>query len=575
MQYLSTRGGDKDRSFEDVLLAGLAPDGGLYVPEEWPQFPKGEWRGLRNLSWGGVAAMVMKPFVGDFLTGQELHALVEDAQSTFHHAATTPLKQLDDALFLLELFHGPTLAFKDVAMQILARMMDIALMRRGQHVTIIGATSGDTGSAAIEAFRHSKRVNIFILHPHERVSPIQRRQMTTVDAPNVHNIAIEGDFDDCQALVKAMFNDAPFRERMNLAGVNSINWARILAQVIYYATSALALGAPDRALCYVVPTGNFGDIFAGYVARQMGLPIDRLVVATNVNDILHRALTAGEYRVQGRVTPTTSPSMDIQVSSNDAPFRERMNLAGVNSINWARILAQVIYYATSALALGAPDRALCYVVPTGNFGDIFAGYVARQMGLPIDRLVVATNVNDILHRALTAGEYRVQGRVTPTTSPSMDIQVSSNFERLLFDALERDPARLRALMGQLAQSGGFSIPDDARAYIRQLFASGRADEDSVRATIRDTFEKTGEIVDPHTAVGLAVAREHIAPAHMVVSLATAHPAKFPEAVEAATGVRPALPAHLADIMEAEERFSVLPADLQKVEEFISANVQQA
>ncbi len=465
MHYLSTRGGDAGRSFEDVLLAGLAPDGGLYVPEEWPQFPKGEWRGLRNLSWGGVAAMVMKPFVGDFLTGQELHALVEDAQSTFHHAATTPLKQLDDALFLLELFHGPTLAFKDVAMQILARMMDIALMRRGQHVTIIGATSGDTGSAAIEAFRHSKRVNIFILHPHERVSPIQRRQMTTVDAPNVHNIAIEGDFDDCQALVKAMFNDAPFRERMNLAGVNSINWARILAQVIYYATSALALGAPDRALCYVVPTGNFGDIFAGYVARQMGLPIDRLVVATNVNDILHRALTAGEYRVQGRVTPTTSPSMDIQVSSN--------------------------------------------------------------------------------------------------------------FERLLFDALERDPARLRALMGQLAQSGGFSIPDDARAYIRQLFASGRADEDSVRATIRDTFEKTGEIVDPHTAVGLAVAREHIAPAHMVVSLATAHPAKFPEAVEAATGVRPALPAHLADIMEAEERFSVLPADLQKVEEFISANVQQA
>ena len=464
MQYLSTRGGDAGRSFEDVLLAGLAPDGGLYVPEEWPSFPKGEWRGLRNLSWGGVAAMIMKPFVGDFLTGQELHALVEDAQATFHHAATTPLKQLDDALFLLELFHGPTLAFKDVAMQILARMMDIALMRRGQRVTIIGATSGDTGSAAIEAFRHSSRVSIFILHPHERVSPIQRRQMTTVDAPNVFNIAVEGDFDDCQALVKAMFNDARFRERMNLAGVNSINWARILAQVIYYATSALALGAPDRSLCYVVPTGNFGDIFAGYVARQMGLPIDRLVIATNVNDILHRALTTGRYET---------------------------------------------------------------------------------------------------------------GRVVPTTSPSMDIQVSSNFERLLFDALERDPARLQALMEQLAQSGGFAIPEDAQAYIRQLFASGRADEDAVRATIRETWEKTGEIVDPHTAVGLHVARQHLAPAHMVVSLATAHPAKFPDAVEAAIGVRPPLPEHVADIMEKEERFTVLPADLQMVEDFIAANATTA
>ena len=464
MQYLSTRGNDAGRSFEDVLLAGLAPDGGLYVPEEWPNFPKGEWRGLRNLSWGGVAAMIMKPFVGDFLTGQELHALVEDAQATFHHAATTPLKQLDDALFLLELFHGPTLAFKDVAMQILARMMDIALMRRGQRVTIIGATSGDTGSAAIEAFRHSSRVNIFILHPHERVSPIQRRQMTTVEAPNVFNIAIEGDFDDCQALVKAMFNDAPFRERMNLAGVNSINWARILAQVIYYATSALALGAPDRSLCYVVPTGNFGDIFAGYVARQMGLPIDRLVIATNVNDILHRALTTGRYET---------------------------------------------------------------------------------------------------------------GRVVPTTSPSMDIQVSSNFERLLFDALERDPSRLRALMEQLSQSGGFSIPEDARAYIRQLFASGRADEEAVRATIRETYEKTGEIVDPHTAVGLHVAQEHIAPSHMVVSLSTAHPAKFPDAVEAAINVRPPLPEHVADIMKKEERFTVLPADLTKVEDFIANNATTA
>ena len=464
MKYLSTRGGDAGRSFEDVLLAGLAPDGGLYVPETWPAFPKEEWRALRNLSWAGVAAMVMKPFVGDFLSGQELQALVEDAQATFHHAATTPLKQLDDALFLLELFHGPTLAFKDVAMQILARMMDIALMRRDRHVTIIGATSGDTGSAAIEAFRHSRRVRIFILHPHERVSAIQRRQMTTVHAPNVFNIAIEGDFDDCQRLVKQMFNDVAFRDRYRLAGVNSINWGRILAQVIYYATSALALGAPDRALCYVVPTGNFGDIFAGYVARQMGLPITRLVVATNVNDILHRALATGRYET---------------------------------------------------------------------------------------------------------------GAVTATTSPSMDIQVSSNFERLLFDALERDAAQLRTLMQDLATSGGFTIPEAALARIRQLFRSGRASEEEVLETIRRVHEDTGEIVDPHTAVGLSVARAHVGRAHLTVSLATAHPAKFPEAVKAATGVHPELPPHLAHIMELEERFTVLPNDLPAVEAFIAERARAA
>ncbi len=463
MQYLSTRGGDAGKSFEDVLLAGLAADGGLFVPAEWPCFSKGEWRSLQNHSWAGVAAMVMKPFVGDFLTGQELHALVEDAQETFSHAATTPLKQLDDTLFLLELFHGPTLAFKDVAMQILARMMDIALMRRGETVTIVGATSGDTGSAAIEAFRHSSRVRIFILHPHERVSPIQRRQMTTVDAPNVFNLAIEGDFDDCQALVKQMFNDAPFRNRMKLAGVNSINWGRILAQVIYYATSALALGAPDRSLCYVVPTGNFGDIFAGYVARQMGLPIDRLVVATNLNDILHRALTTGRYEVAEKVLPTSSPSMDIQVSSN--------------------------------------------------------------------------------------------------------------FERLLFDAVERDAAALKGLMDQLAQSGGFTIPETAQAWMRQLFASGRASEEDVRETIRRVHEQTGEVVDPHTAVALHVAQAHIGHAHTVVSLATAHPAKFPDAVQAACGVSPALPPHMRHIMEAEEHFTVLPAELEAVEGFIASHVE--
>ncbi len=460
MKYVSTRGGDAKKSFEDVLLAGLAEDGGLYVPEEWPRFPKGEWRALQNHSWAGVAASVMKPFVGDFLTGQELQVLVEDAQQTFSHAATTPLKQLDDTLFLLELFHGPTLAFKDVAMQILARMMDIALARRDMHITIVGATSGDTGSAAIEAFRHSRRVRIFILHPHERTSPIQRRQMTTVHAPNVHNIAIEGDFDDCQALVKQMFADSAFRARHHLAGVNSINWGRILAQVIYYATSALALGAPDRSLAYVVPTGNFGDIFAGFVAQRMGLPIDRLVIATNENDILHRALSSGRYQV-------------------------------------------------------AP-------------------------------------------------------KVVPTSSPSMDIQVSSNFERLLFEATERDASALRALMERLRQSGGFTIPEPALAWMRQLFASGRADEQQVTETIRHIHQRTGEIVDPHTAVGLSVARDHLSAAHAVVSLATAHPAKFPQAARAATGLAPTLPPHLASIMREQEHFTVLPASLEEVKGWIDA-----
>ena len=462
MRYLSTRGGDAGRSFSEALLAGLAPDGGLYLPQEWPRLSDADWRALRGRRWEEVAVAVMAPFMGGFLEEAELLALVEDAAATFGHPAVTPLKQLDDNLWLLELFHGPTLAFKDVAMQILARLMDEALQRLDARVTIIGATSGDTGSAAIEAFRHSARADIFTLHPHQRVSEVQRRQMTTVDAPNVHNIAIEGDFDDCQALVKAMFNDRPFRERMRLAGVNSINWGRILAQVIYYATSALALGAPDRSLAYVVPTGNFGDIFAGYVAQRMGLPIDRLVVATNVNDILHRALQQGEYRVAGAVTPTSSPSMDIQVSSN--------------------------------------------------------------------------------------------------------------FERLLFDAVERDTAALRAMMEQLAQSGGFALPEGARAFIGQLFASGRAGEDEVMAEIRRTFEETGEIVDPHTAVGLHVARQHLSAAHSVVSLATAHPAKFPDAVEKACGQRPALPAHLEDIMQAREHFDVLPAELEAVEAFIAERV---
>ncbi len=458
MDYLSTRGGDAGRSFEEVLLAGLAPDGGLYVPTRWPVLSADEWRALRNRPWEEVALAVMRPFMGGFMAGDGLAALIREAVAAFGHPAVTPLKQLDDSLWLLELFHGPTLAFKDVAMQILARLMDVALERRDARVTIVGATSGDTGSAAIEAFRHSKRADLFILHPHGRVSEVQRRQMTTVHAPNVHNIAIEGDFDDCQALVKAMFNDRAFRERQRLAGVNSINWARILAQVVYYATAALALGAPHRPLAFTVPTGNFGDIFAGYVARRMGLPIERLVIATNVNDILHRALATGRY-------------------------------------------------------------------------------------------------------AVTA--------VTPTSSPSMDIQVSSNFERLLFDVADRDAVVLRRLMSGLAQSGAFDIPPPALERMREIFASGRADEEEVQAVIRRIHEQTGEIVDPHTAVGLHVARAHLSPDWGMVALATAHPAKFPDAVERAIGIRPPLPARLAHIMQAEEHVVVLPPDLQKVEAFIA------
>ncbi len=460
MLYQSTRGGDAGRSFEDVLLAGLAPDGGLYLPAEWPELSADDWRALRNRPWAEVARAVMEPYMGGFLGGEELAALIEEAAAEFGHPAVTPLEQLDGNLWLLELFHGPTLAFKDVAMQMLARLMDAALERRDAHVTIIGATSGDTGSAAIEAFRHSRRASIFILHPHGRVSEVQRRQMTTVDAPNVHNIAIEGDFDDCQALVKAMFNDAPFRERMKLAGVNSINWGRILAQIVYYATSALALGAPDRAVSFTVPTGNFGDIFAGYAAKRMGLPIKRLVIATNVNDILHRALTTGRYEVTG---------------------------------------------------------------------------------------------------------------VTATTSPSMDIQVSSNFERLLFDMMERDAAGLKRLMDSLAQSGAFTIPEAALEAMRTLFDSGRTDEEAVIETIRRIYAETGELVDPHTAVGLHVAMEKASPEAAMISLATAHPAKFPDAVDRASGQRPALPQRLAHIMEAKEYLTVLPDDLEQVEAFIEGN----
>ena len=459
MRYISTRGTAPALGFEDVLLTGLAGDGGLYVPQAWPQWSAEDFQRLAGRPYAEVALAVMKPFLGDAIPEPEFRRMVEEAYVRFDHPAVAPLRQLDANHWLLELFHGPTLAFKDLAMQLLARLMDWALERRGSHVTIIAATSGDTGGAAVEAFRGSRRAQLFILHPHGRVSEVQRRQMTTVVEPNIHNIAIQGTFDDAQALVKAMFNDSAFRARHRLAGVNSINWARIMAQTVYYVTAALALGAPARKVSFAVPTGNFGDVFAGWVARKMGLPIERLVIATNVNDILHRTLLTGRYEVT---------------------------------------------------------------------------------------------------------------RVEPTASPSMDIQVSSNFERLLFEATGRDGAEIVRLMQGLGQSGAFSVPAAALERIRAELSSGRCDEEQTRSCIAQNWAATGELLDPHTAVGYSAARK-IEGAAPMVTLATAHPAKFPDAVEAATGIRPALPARLADLMHRPERYDFLPGTLDAVSAYINAS----
>jgi threonine synthase len=385
--------------------------------------------------------------------------MTQAAYATFRHPAVCPLTQIGDNLFVLELFHGPTLAFKDVAMQLLGRMMDAVLARTGRRATIVGATSGDTGSAAIEAFCGLERVDVFILYPHGRVSPVQRRQMTTVRADNVHAVAVEGDFDDCQALVKAMFNHHAFRDDLSLSGVNSINWARIVAQVVYYFTAAVTLGSPHRPVSFSVPTGNFGDILAGWVAKQMGLPVETLAIATNANDILARTLATGRYERTG---------------------------------------------------------------------------------------------------------------VVATTSPSMDIQISSNFERLLFEAVGRDAGVVRSMMASLSQSGAFTVPEPALAAIRRDFVAGRAGEDAVRDEMARTWKDAGYLLDPHTAVGVSVGRSVLSrsPATPLVVLGTAHPAKFPQAVLDATGVEPALPSHLADLHDRQERFSVLPNDLQRVEDFI-------
>ncbi len=474
MQYISTRGSAQNPSsgpldFEGVTLAGLASDGGLYVPQEWPRFTGAEIAEMAGMPYAELAAKIMAPFVGNSLSQDELGELCDAAYGRFAHAAVTPLKQFDEQQWLLELFHGPTLAFKDVALQMLGLLFEKFLSRSNAHLTIVGATSGDTGSAAIDAVAGREKIDIFMLHPKGRVSDVQRRQMTTVLAPNVHNIAIDGSFDDAQASVKRMFND------------------------------------------------------------------------------------------------------EAMASSKGGRFR----IGAVNSINWARLMAQVVYYFAAALQLGAPKRKVAFSVPTGNFGDVFAGYVAAQMGLPIERLIVATNVNDILHRALTDGDYSA-GTVTPTAAPSMDIQVSSNFERLLFDCGGRDGAALAEQMRGFEASKAMQLTNAQRDGAAGLFTSARADVDDMASAMRWANEAAGEIIDPHTAIGLFAARQaDVAADTPVVTLATAHPAKFVDAVERATGTRPSLPTRVGDLFAREERYDELAGDYDSIARYVAERATES
>ena len=452
--------------FSDALLAGLARDGGLYLPLSIPLFQPDAIRALSGVPYAEAAARIMAPFVGEDFVSDEMKSLTAAAYAGFRHAAVAPLAQIDDNLFALELFHGPTLAFKDFAMQWLGRAMNLVLRERGARATIIGATSGDTGAAAIEAFAEQSQVEVFILYPHGRVSDVQRRQMTTVNRANVHALAIQGSFDDCQRIVKDLFGDLALRDEMRLSGVNSINWARILAQIVYYFVGAVALGAPDRPVSFAVPTGNFGDVLAGYYAKRMGLPIERLIVATNENDILARTLASGRY---------------------------------------------------------APTE------------------------------------------------------VKATQSPSMDIQVSSNFERLLFEASGRDPKEVVGQMSALAEEGSFTISAPALARIRADFDAFRVDEPACAGEMGRVYRLSGMMIDPHSAVGVHAARKALAasPATRVIALGTAHPAKFPDAVEAATGVRPPLPEPLKDLMERKEAIVVLPNSHRAVADYLRQTARAA
>jgi threonine synthase len=458
VRYVSTRGEAPPLGFVEVMLAGLARDGGLYVPAAWPRLDADTIAHFSGRPYAEVAVEVMRPFIGEAIADYDLARMAREAYGNFRHPAVAPLMQFGVSDFVLELFHGPTLAFKDLAMQFLGRLMDHVLTARGERTTIVVATSGDTGAAAIEAFRGRARADLFVLFPQGRISDVQRRMMTTTADDNVHALAIDGTFDDCQAIVKGMFNHHAFCDRALLSGVNSINWARIIAQVVYYFTSAVALGSPLRKVAFTVPTGNFGNIYAGYVALRMGLPLDRLVIATNVNDILTRTIATGSYDLR---------------------------------------------------------------------------------------------------------------EVVPTTSPSMDIQVASNFERLLFEVYGRDPQAVRALMATLAQSGRFALSARALSEMRALFSADRTDEEETAATMRTMLRETGQFIDPHTAVGVAVSeKETRDPSIPMVVLGTAHAAKFPDAVKAACGVRPPLPEWLADLEHRPERVTMLPADQVAVEKLI-------
>jgi len=461
---VSTRGAAPELGFSDVLLTGLAPDGGLYMPTSWPRLDRGEIAGFAGKPYAEVAAELALLFCGGEIEPAALRKMCEEAYAGFRHPAVTPLIQRDSGSWLLELFHGPTFAFKDLAMQLLARLMDHVLTKRGSRATIVVATSGDTGGSAIEAFRDADNIDLFVLFPIGRVSPVQQRQMTTVHSANVHPIAIEGSFDDCQAMVKALFANERLRSLIALTAVNSINWARIVAQTAYYFAASVALGGPDRPVSFCVPTGNFGDVFAGHVAAEIGLPVEKLVVATNSNDILARALATGRYEVR---------------------------------------------------------------------------------------------------------------EVVPTSSPSMDIQVASNFERLLWLASGGDGKAVTRMMGDLGKTGAFDIPPAALAAIGGRYAAGRADEQETAAVIAESFRGTGYIPDPHTAVALAVADRQERSAAPMITLATAHPAKFPDAVEAAIGRRPPVPPEIAALDQREERFVMLHNDLAALERHIETHAQAA
>ncbi|MCQ8240906.1 threonine synthase [Rhizosaccharibacter radicis] len=454
MQYVSTRGDAAPRDFAGVLLSGLAEDGGLFVPEAWPTFTAAEWRSFRGLSYPDLAARLIAPFAAGSIAPDVIRRLCAEAYAGFGHPATVPLVQLEGGLWVQELFHGPTLAFKDLAMQLLGRLFDHVLRDQDRRITIVGATSGDTGSAAIEACRDRERIRAVILHPRGRTSEVQRRQMTTVLSPNIANLAVEGTFDDCQDLVKAMFADAPFREELSLSAVNSINWARVAAQIPYYAAAAIALGAPDREVSFAVPTGNFGNVLAAWAARQMGLPVARLMVGSNRNDILTRFLRGNDMSVR-----------------------------------------------------------------------------------PVE----------------------------PSLSPSMDIGVSSNFERLLFELLGRDAGACAQVMRNFRDTGRMDVPDAAWREAASLFEGFRLDDPGTEAEIRRVHAATGYLADPHTAIGIAAGRAGALPGVPTVAMATAHPAKFPDAIEAATGLRPPLPPRLDDLYEREERFRTVANRLSEVQ----------